>query len=467
MVVEGRVLLGVQHLEERRRRIAAEIHPHLVDLVEQDEWVRGLRLAHRLHDLARHRADIGPAVTADLGLVAHAAERHPHELATRRLSDRLAERGLADAGRTDEAEDRARELVRPLLHGEVLDDALLDLVEAEMVLVEHHLGAGQILLHLRALVPRDAEHPVEVVAHDRGLGRHRRHLPQLLQLGERLLAGLLGELGLLDLVLELGELIPALVVAELLLDRLHLLVQVVLALGLLHLPLDAGPDALLHLEDGDLALHERQHALEALRHSRDLEDRLLVGDLDREVRADRVGELRGLVDLRDGGDDLGRDLLVELHVILELGDDRAGERLRLDAVAELVGERLGLGLVIGVRAAEAGDLGAAGALDEHLHGAVGQLQELQDGGQRADLVDGVGGRIVVARVDLGREQDVAVGPDRLLEGADRLFASDEERHDHVREHDDVAEWQDGVGARRARNDRLARFRLSHVGLPHD
>jgi len=399
-------------------------------------------------------------VTADLGLVTHAAERHPDELATRRLGDGLAERGLADAGGTDEAQDRAGELVRPLLHGEVLDDPLLDLVEAEMVLVEQRLGTEQVLLDLRALAPRDAEHPVEVVAHDGRLGRHRRHLAQLLQLGRRLVAGFLGELGLLDLLLELGQFVAAILgVAQLLLDRLHLLVEVVLALGLLHLPLDAGPDALLHLEHGDLALHQRQHALEALRHRRSLQDALLVGDLDEQVRADRVGELRRLVDLRHGGDDLGGDLLVELDVVLELREHGARERLGLDAVAELVVERLGGRLVELVRAGEVHDLRAADALDQHLYGAVGQLQQLEHRGEGTDLVDRVGRRVVVARVDLGGEQDVAVGADGLLEGADRLLAAHEQGDDHVRKDDDVAQGEDGVGARRTRDHRLARFRL--------
>ncbi len=142
VVVEGRVLLGIEHLEQRRRRIAAEVRAHLVDLVEQEERIRGLRLAHRLDDLAGHRADIGAAVAADLGLVAHAAERHAHELAAGRLGDRLAERGLADARRADEAQDRAGQLVGALLHGEILDDALLDLLEAVVIGVEDLLRRG-------------------------------------------------------------------------------------------------------------------------------------------------------------------------------------------------------------------------------------------------------------------------------------------------------------------------------------
>jgi hypothetical protein len=99
-------------------------------------------LAHVLQDLAGHRADVGAAVAADLGLVAHAAQRHAHELAVGGLGDRLAERGLADAGRADQAQDRRLQLVDALLHGEVLEDAFLDLLQAVVVLVEHLLGAS-------------------------------------------------------------------------------------------------------------------------------------------------------------------------------------------------------------------------------------------------------------------------------------------------------------------------------------
>ena len=156
VVGEGRVLLRVQHLEQRRGRIAAPVGAQLVDLVEQEERVGRLRLLHRLDDLAGHRADIGPPVAADLGLVAHAAERHAHELAARGLGDRLAERGLADAGRADQAEDRALQLRRARLHRQVLEDPLLDLLQAVVVVVEHLLGLDDVVLDLAALPPRDA-----------------------------------------------------------------------------------------------------------------------------------------------------------------------------------------------------------------------------------------------------------------------------------------------------------------------
>ena len=64
----------------------------------------------------------------------------PLELAAQRPGDRLAERRLADARRSDEAQDRRLRLRVQLQHGQVLEDALLDLLQVEMVLVEHLPG---------------------------------------------------------------------------------------------------------------------------------------------------------------------------------------------------------------------------------------------------------------------------------------------------------------------------------------
>src|SRR5690606_18485343 len=110
-------------------------------------------LLHRLDDLAGHGADIGPPVTADLGLVAYPAKGHADELAAGGLGDRLAERGLADTRRADEAEDGSLELAGPGLHRQVLDDPLLDLLQPVVSLVQHLLGVVEIPLDLALLAP--------------------------------------------------------------------------------------------------------------------------------------------------------------------------------------------------------------------------------------------------------------------------------------------------------------------------
>ena len=180
---------------------------------------------------------------------------------------------------------------------------------------------------------------------------------------------------------------------------------------------------------------------------RRLQDFLLVRNLDGEMRSDRVGELGVILDLLDHADDFRRHLLVQLHIVFEFGDDRTRHRLGLDLLAHVVDERGGVGFVIFVAVGVLEDLGARRALDQHLHGAVGQLEQLQDARERADLEDRVGGRIVVGRILLRRQQNEGVGAHDFFERLDRLFAADEERNDHVRKHHDVAQRQNRIGAR--------------------
>src|SRR6202040_988403 len=238
----------------------------------------------------------------------YAADRDAHEVAAGRLRDRLAERGLADARRTDQAQDRPGQLVGALLDGEIFDDALLDLLDPVMVVVENLLGVDEILVDLRLLIPRDRQQPIEVVAHDGAFRGRRRYVPELLELVRRLFARLLREVCLLDLVLDLGELVGAFLVTDLFLDRLHLLVEKKLALALPDLLLNAGADALLDLEHRDFTLHQAEHLLQPRGDRRSLQDRLPVGNLEGQVRGDRVGELGIVLDLLDDANYLGRHL---------------------------------------------------------------------------------------------------------------------------------------------------------------
>src|SRR2546423_11271131 len=104
MIRKIAVLLRVEDLEQRRRWVAAPIGSHLVDLVEHEDRVARAGHFHLLENPARHGADVGPAMSADLGLVVDAAEREADELAPQRPRNRLAEAGLADAGRPHEAQ---------------------------------------------------------------------------------------------------------------------------------------------------------------------------------------------------------------------------------------------------------------------------------------------------------------------------------------------------------------------------
>ena len=99
VVAKRGVLLGIEHFQERRRGVAAEVGTQLVDLVEHEDGVIGAGFSDPLDDPARHGGDIGAAMPADLGLVVHATQADPHELAAQGLGDALAQRRLARARR--------------------------------------------------------------------------------------------------------------------------------------------------------------------------------------------------------------------------------------------------------------------------------------------------------------------------------------------------------------------------------
>jgi len=240
------------------------------------------------------------AVAADLGLVAHAAERHAHEFAVERAGDRLADRGLAGARRPDQGQDRAGALVlldpailAQLAHGQVLDDAVLHVLEPFVVGVEDLACLDRLERLLGALAPRDGEEPVEVGADHRGLAGLVAHPLEPGELALGLLADLVGHP-------RFGDLRPvvvrdgAVVLAELLADRLHLLAQDVFALLLLGARLDVLADALAHLQLSEPFALQTHGELEPLDDVEGLQQLDLLLEAQVGGVADRVCERAGL-----------------------------------------------------------------------------------------------------------------------------------------------------------------------------
>ena len=105
VVAEGVVLFGIQHLEQRRKRIALIARRELVDFIEHENRIAAAGLAHGLRDVAGQRADVGAPMAANFRLIVHAAQAHAAEFEADRLGNALAERGLAHA----RADRRSRE----------------------------------------------------------------------------------------------------------------------------------------------------------------------------------------------------------------------------------------------------------------------------------------------------------------------------------------------------------------------
>src|SRR5581483_2886877 len=103
VVAEGGILLGIERLQQSRAWIAAEVPPDLVNFIEHEDRIFGLRPADALDDLAGQGSDVGAAMAANFRLNAHAAERDADKFAAQRARNRAPERGLTDPRGSDEA----------------------------------------------------------------------------------------------------------------------------------------------------------------------------------------------------------------------------------------------------------------------------------------------------------------------------------------------------------------------------
>ena len=176
VIFELAILFGIEYFEQSGRRIAPHAGTDLVDFVQKEERIFHAHLGHGLDDLARHRTDVSTAVTADVARILHAAQSHAHVLAARGAGDRFTETGLADAGSAHQTQNRRLDLVDSTLHGQVFQDALLDLFQPPVIGVEDFLGLLEILVDFGLFLPGQRNQRFDVAANHRGFGVRRRHL---------------------------------------------------------------------------------------------------------------------------------------------------------------------------------------------------------------------------------------------------------------------------------------------------
>ena len=363
-------------------------------------------------------------MAADLRLVTHATEGDADEGTPGGVGDRLTEGRLADARRSDEAEQRALGVAGQLEHRDVLEDALLDVLETVVVLGELGGDLVEIDVRLAPLVPRQVGDELEVVPDDVDLGALAAHALEPAQLAVDDLLRVLGKTCLLEALLQAGELV-GLAVTELLLDGAHVLAENVLALVLsellLDLALDLGADLGLRLALAD-ALHEEP---DAGRHVGLAEELHLLLDGEVEERGELVGELTGVRRLDLELAERAARLADDLDDLLR---ERTSELLRFHGVVVRLGQVGDLGLVERVGRDEVLEARAAKALERELVLAValaGDRLHAGVGAERVDValreVDGTGILLAqrqddVARVEGADERDGARAADREGEG---------------------------------------------------
>ena len=312
-------------------------------------------------------------------------------------------------------------LLTQLLDGQVLQDAVLDLFEVVVVLVQDLAGLRHVDLAAGQLLPGQAGHPVQVGPDDAVLRRGGRHVGEAAQLALGLAAGLLGQAGLFDPLPKLGRLAVLVLVAQLAADRPKLLAQEVLALGLGHPLAGLGGDLLAQLADGQLVLEQLHEALElGVQHV--LFQQLLPDRArQRDRRGDEVRHLARVLQRLDGADQLVRQLLDQRHQPPEHVHQRPAQRLGLDAGGDRLLGHADLGLQVRLGLEILANPDPLQPLDHQPDGAVRAAHQLVDHAGRADLVDvlraGLLGRVRL----LGDERHQPVPAHHVVDQLDRAL----------------------------------------------
>ena len=345
MVAEGGVLLAVQHLQQSRGRVAPHIAGELVDLIQHQQGVHGAGAADGLDDAAGHSADIRLAVAADIRLVPDAAQTEPRQLPVHGLGHGDGHGGLAHTGRANQTEDLALGVGVQLVDGDELQYTLLHRFQTVVIPIQQLPR----LLHIRpltgVLVPRHLQTDVQIVADNGGLRAAKGLLGKPLHLLCQPLMYLLGQMGALDLLCVLRQLLVA-VVAQLVLQDLHLLPQDHVLLHLCH-PL---AHLLLHLH------LQRQHIhlvgqdvvdqLEPPVGPQLLQHTLAILMAQRDVLGDEVGQMPRVAAVQHRRDKIVAELWHQLLIFAEqgVGAPQHGLHPGCDLAGELLLQYLHIGL---------------------------------------------------------------------------------------------------------------------------
>jgi len=121
-------------------------------------------------------------MTADFRLILHATERDTNKLAAHSPGDGATEGGLADPGWSHQTKNRPLKSLLQTVHGQKLQNALLDLLEIVMVFVQGLLSFGDIQHIVGAESPRHIAQTFQIASRSTIFRRRGVDTPQTFQL---------------------------------------------------------------------------------------------------------------------------------------------------------------------------------------------------------------------------------------------------------------------------------------------
>ena len=387
VVAEGLVLFAVQHLQQRRGRIAVRVARQFVDLVQKDQRVADAGARHSGNNAAGHSADIGFSVAADVGLVANAAQRDAHVFAIHGAGDRSGNGSFADAGRADQTQNLAAEIGADLLCGNVFHNAFFHLFQTVVILVQNLLHRFCVCAILGFLRPRNFQTNIQVVDEHGGFGRTVRGFIQSIHFFEQLFLYLFGQFRGGDLLFIFVNVRAAL--AQLFLNHLHLLAQIVFALVAVHPLGNAAANVGLGFHQLGFLTQNHQKHFAARKGVKAFQHGLLVLRTHQNIRRDKIGERAGVGVKPRGVQNIGRAGRQKPQIFFQFAQKflPAG----LAANAAFVGQSHGfankVGFQVPVCTAVFGNHRAGKSFKNHAGGPVRRAEQLLDLCNRSHAVE--------------------------------------------------------------------------------
>ena len=311
-----------------------------------------------------------------------------------------------------------------------------------MVSVEDFFGLLHVQPLLGALVPRQLQYRVEVVADDAGLGRTRLLLGKALRLLEQLLFRLFGKMQRADLV-GVASCVVVLVLAQLVADDMQLLAQIVVALALVHAFLHLVGDLVFQLQNIQLFCQQLHRQLQPPDRMQLLEQLLFILIGKRRILADKIGHVSGIFGRKHLQKALRRILPGHIGKLFKQAVRLPHKRLHAHKRRIT---RAGVHLhhaakQIRLRLDAVDKLRAIFALDQNAHIVARQPQNLLDDRHGTELIQRIAFRVVVFQLALGDEKDLLVAADGFFHRAGGLDPADVKMRRHTGKHDQTAQRQ--------------------------
>ena len=294
------ILFGVQHFQQGGSGITVKIFRNLVNFIQDEDRICRSGLDQILDDPARHGTNVGFSVSANFRLIVQSAKTHPNVLTTQCIGDRPSQGSFPDSWRTIQTDDRRFHVALQFQHGQMFQDALLDIVQSEMVFVKYLLCIFQVKIIFRIEVPGQIEQSVEVPdLHGIFAGR-RIHSGQFPKLLFKNLLNIFFPQFLGGTLFQLFNLLLNRTSAQFILDGLDLLMKQVFALLLIQVNFHLLLNVFLQFEHLHLPHQQGEQFCAPVLDVVAFQQLLLFGGVEFRVVTDKIDQKGDILNVPDG-----------------------------------------------------------------------------------------------------------------------------------------------------------------------